>query len=200
MRGFEVIVRSNRHPSLKMGSIVVYRPETHSEEQMERISEAVFSAGLEIDGTFPLQLGAHSYSSGNIGLYPLGAGFHLSEDSSTEPLINIELTDRGLKSTGCDSSYVLSFRENGELLLKEISEGETEWQRLQWSRGEGGLVRVFDEENRYDYRTVKYQKEESQSSGTRMHYYLELEPEGFYPMPYACTYRIKQTALLGTGF
>lgn len=195
--GFKVVVRENRHPAALLGSILLYRPEAHSQKQVDMVYEAVGQAGLSLNGAYPTDVGMHSYTEGNMGLYLVdGDMVQVEWDAPGNPGVEFSITDFEPRSTDCETPVVFTFGSGGELVLRELSGSDEKLRHLRWAKEGPATIAVFDSRHKYQFHYLRYQRQREYKGREIRDYFVELEPVDFYPLPYACSYRGKQSALL----
>ncbi|WP_237054911.1 hypothetical protein [Microbulbifer sediminum] len=195
--GFEVVPRDNRHPAALLGSILVYRPDRLSEREVARVTEAVANSGFFLNGAYPAEVGGHHYTEGNMGLYLVDADTQqVAWDAPGYEEVEFSITDFELKSTDCERRYLFNFQGGGELELRALSSGENPERGLRWEQETAASVAVYDGQQKYLFRYLRYQRGGTSNGREVRDYFVELEPEGLYPLPYACSFRAKLSALV----
>ncbi|MFI2811636.1 MULTISPECIES: hypothetical protein [Microbulbifer] len=161
------------------------------------MTEAVAKSGFSLNGAYPAEVSGHRYTEGNMGLYLVDSAMtRVDWDGPRQGEVEFSITDFELKSTDCERRYLFRFKESGELALNELTAGKSAREGLRWEQESPASIAVYDGHDKYLFRYLRYQRERTSGNREARDYFVELEPEGFYPLPYACSFRAKLGALV----
>lgn len=189
-QGFSVRMRENEAPV--SGNIIIYYPQHGIEEDLHKIQLALAANGLTAEQSYMAKVGKHEYTKENIGLYIANAG-----NSSVIPLkvraeFPVTLTDVEFISVGCGQGYLYEFFENKKLSLTDMgayqAEEESATQSYNWTYAGNDVVVISSDKGQFSYTIAESHAEGTRYGNPAVTYTIELEPMGYYPMPFGCNY------------
>jgi hypothetical protein len=198
--GLAVKIRNNRAPT--SGNTLIYSPHEGIDAHLASIRKILSSHDMTLDQAFLRQYGGHDgssagqhvYTEGNIGLYlASNADSEQSRGAKVRSVFPISIIGFEFASRDCDALYLYEFFESGDAVVTEISEADKELGEFSWSQSDAGIVTLSSGDTEYQYRKRETHSIHQEFGHNIVTYVTELQPDGFYPMPYGCTYEATYT-------
>ena len=194
--GFVVEIEDNAAPA--PGTTIIYSPQKNIEQQLDSIIEILKNHYLVVDqiflkdsgGGYLEGLGSHTYTVGHIGVYVTGETGTVSSGAKIRSTFPIDMVGYEFVSSNCDVDYIYEFFESGDLVITNVSSLTENLGGYTWHQEDGSIAIHSTIGPQYKYTKSKdhsvYQNSEHDLEVVA--YTIKLSPEGFYPLPYGCSY------------
>ncbi len=193
-QGFVVERQHNEPPAYR--NLILYTPHDGIDNDLNAIDTILAAHGLSADHRYTppsKQLGKHEYTAGNIGVYLVPAGFqpystHALQVRDTFPITE---TDADFISTDCDKVYVYELFDDGRAVANDFSlpVGQAALATGHWQSDEQSLTMEI-KGKKFRYKKTRFHQEyATEHSDHVISYYILLEPDGYYELPFGCTFK-----------